>query len=92
MNNDSNQKDTRLNIRADWQQKNLIIEAAKLTNKSISNFILDIACQKAQEVLIEKTRFELPEKQWKEFCKALDAKPKRIDSLKKLLNEPGVFD
>ena len=40
----------------------------------------------------EKASFRLPKKQWKEFCDAFDAPSKTIPALRKLLNNPGLFD
>jgi len=34
----------------------------------------------------------LSKKQWKEFCDALDAPPKTIPALRRLLTKPGLFD
>ena len=46
----------------------------------------------AQAVLADQSQFRLPDKKWREFCKALDAPTKDIPALQKLLTEPGVFD
>jgi uncharacterized protein (DUF1778 family) len=37
-------------------------------------------------------QFVLPKKQWKEFCDALDAPPKKILALRRLLTKPGLFN
>jgi uncharacterized protein (DUF1778 family) len=87
-----NQKEERLNIRASARQKEVIAKAARIEEKSISEFVLENAYQAAQEVLAEQTHFNLPEGQWEVFCAALDAPPKPIPALKALLTEPGVFD
>jgi hypothetical protein len=38
------------------------------------------------------THFALPPDRWKAFCEALDAPPKDIPALKKLLMEASLFD
>jgi len=43
-------------------------------------------------VLAEQSHFRLPDKKWREFCKALDAPPKDVPALRKLLTARGVFD
>lgn len=85
-------KEVRLNIRATAQQKAVITKAAALKQSTASHFILKNAYEAACEVLASQTHFALSEQQWNEFCQTLDASPKSIPSLKKLLTERGVFD
>jgi predicted DNA-binding antitoxin AbrB/MazE fold protein len=40
----------------------------------------------------EQAHFALSPEQWQAFCTALDAPPKAIPALRKLLTEPSVFD
>ncbi len=40
----------------------------------------------------EQVQFHLSSDQWKAFCNALDAPPRDITSLRKLLTEPSVVD
>lgn len=40
----------------------------------------------------DQVQFDLPEDRWQAFCDALDAPPKDIPALRKLLTEPSVFD
>ena len=40
----------------------------------------------------EHTRFGLNDEQWAKFVAVLDSPPKELPRLKKLLQEPGVFD
>lgn len=40
----------------------------------------------------ESVRFSLSEERWQAFCEALDAPPKEIPALRKLLTEPSLFD
>ena len=81
-----------LSIRPNSQQKRVIAQAAKLLNVSVSQFVLQRAYLDAQAVIAEQTRFGLNDDQWAKFIAALDAPPKELPRLKKLLQEPGVFD
>ncbi|MEK6261573.1 MAG: DUF1778 domain-containing protein [Planctomycetota bacterium] len=81
-----------LSIRPSSQQKRVIAQAAKLLNVSVSQFILQRAYTDAQAVLAEQTRFGLNDAQWKSFLAALDAPAKQPSGVRKLLQEPGVFD
>lgn len=85
-------KETSLNIRISSQQKDVIVRAAKIKQVSISDFIIDNAYEKANEVIAEETNIVMPPEQWEAFCEALDSPPKRIPALAKLLNSASVFD
>lgn len=88
----SSQKSVRLNIRASLEQKEALLKAAEINHTTLSNFILENACLAAHETIADKVDFHLSDKEWESFCKALDAPPKDIISLKTLLSESGVFD
>lgn len=46
----------------------------------------------AQNASLDDVHFALPADRWDEFCAALDAPPRVVPALRKLLTEPGVFD
>ena len=46
----------------------------------------------AQEVLANQVHFSLSSERWDAFCAALNAPPKVIPALRKLLKKPSVFD
>jgi uncharacterized protein (DUF1778 family) len=85
-------KPARLNIRVSQHEKEVLTQAAKVANTTVGSFVLQKAYAEAQSVLAEQNRFSLPEKQWRKFVDALDAPPKDIPQLRKLLTEPGIFD
>lgn len=85
-------KETRLSIRATPESKQLLERAAKKENKNLSDFVLENALSAAQAVVADDSSFSLDKKQWKKFVSALDAPPRNIAALRKLLTEPGVFD
>ena len=88
----SGNKPARLNIRVSEFEKEVITKAAGRLNTTVSNFVLQKAYAEAQAVLSDQSQFRLPHQQWLNFCKALDAPPKKNAALRKLLTEPGVFD
>ena len=88
----SESKPTRLNIRVSEHEKEVITRAASALNTTVSSFVLQQAYAEAQAVLAEQSLFRLPDKQWRKFCRALDAPPKDLPALRELLAEPGVFD
>lgn len=88
----STQKASRFSIRATATQKRVIAEAARIRDTTISDFVLEQSLTAAQQVIADQVQFRLPKKQWKQFCDALDAPPKTIPALRKLLAKPGLFD
>ena len=86
------QKASRFSIRASATQKRVIAEAAGIKDTTISDFVLEQSLTAAQHVIADQVHFRLPKKQWQEFVDALDAPPKTIPALRRLLNKPGLFD
>lgn len=84
-------RDARLNIRTTWERKELIAKAAEKENKNISDFILENALSAAEAIIVDDASTKVDQKRWKLFVAALDAKPRKIPALRKLLTEPGVF-
>ena len=88
----STQKVSRFSIRASATQKKVIAEAARIKDTTISDFVLEQSLTAAQQVIADQAQFRLPKKRWKKFCDALDAPPKKIPALRRLLTKPGPFD
>jgi uncharacterized protein (DUF1778 family) len=88
----SAQKASRFSIRVSATQKRVIAEAARLKDTTISDFVLEQSLTAAQQVIADQVQFRLPKKRWKEFCEALDAPPRTIPALRKLLTKPSLFD
>jgi len=85
-------KGTRLDIRATDEQKELLVEAAELRHKSLSEFVLECAALEAKRVIEDESRLTIPLEQWKAFNQALDAEPREIPRLKKLLTEKSILE
>jgi uncharacterized protein (DUF1778 family) len=85
-------REERLNIRITPERKSFIAKAAEKENKNISDFVLENAVSAAEAVLADDANFSLDKKQWKQFLAALDAPPRKIPALRKLLTERSVFD
>ncbi|MDX6022143.1 DUF1778 domain-containing protein [Scandinavium sp. V105_16] len=65
--------DVQLNIRVKEAQRALIDTAAGILHKSRTDFILDIACQAAENVILDRRMFNLDDEQYAEFIDMLDA-------------------
>jgi uncharacterized protein (DUF1778 family) len=59
---------------------------------TVSEFMLESALVPADETLADRTRFGLDADGWKAFMEALDAPPREIPRLGRLLKEPSVFE
>src|SRR3954449_1078737 len=85
-------KTTKVQLRLRPDQKAVLARAAELRQTSLSNFLLEHAYEAAQQVLAEQVDIVLSPAGWAAFRKALDAPPRPIPALKKLLTEASVFD
>jgi uncharacterized protein (DUF1778 family) len=74
------------------RQKEVIARAAELKQTTLTNFMVEQAFTAAQLILADQVHFALSPKKWDEFCAVLDAPPKDLPRLRKLLTEPSVFD
>jgi uncharacterized protein (DUF1778 family) len=88
----SSLKVTTVQLRLRTAQKSLIVRAAELRHTSVNDFILEHAYEAAQQVLAEQVDIVMPPGEWKAFCKALDAPPRSIPALKKMLMKASVFE
>jgi uncharacterized protein (DUF1778 family) len=82
----------KLDLRLTPEAKRTLNAAAAASQRSVSEFVLESALARAEETLPDRRRFVLDERQWKEFLAALDAPPRPMPRLKRLLNEPSVFE
>jgi len=62
-----------INLRAQPTQRQIIDRAASLTGKSRSDFMLEVACREAMNVLLDQRLFLLDEAQFDAFESALSA-------------------
>lgn len=84
-------KSERIDVRASAPVKQLLQEAARVTHKNVSEFLLDAGIMAANQTLADRTRFELSPEKWLEFQAALDRPVGIQPKLKKLLSEPGLL-
>ena len=82
----------KLDLRLTRNAKRALQAAAAVSHRSVSEFVLESALARADETLADRRSFGLNAAQWKEFQAALDAPPRRLPRLERLLKEPGFFD
>jgi uncharacterized protein (DUF1778 family) len=85
-------RDEKLDLRLTRQAKSTLQAAAAVSRRSVSQFVLESALARADEALADRREFRLNGAQWKAFLAALDAPPRPLPRLKRLLKEPGFFD
>jgi uncharacterized protein (DUF1778 family) len=81
------QKETRLAIRASTQVKKILVQAARVRQTNVSQFVLQASLEAAHAVLADQTEFRLTPAQWKAFCERLDAPARVIPALRELFSE-----
>lgn len=85
-------KTERIDVRTTVAAKQLLQQAAATSHKSVSEFLLENGLQAAQATLADRRLFMLDDDRWEEFQAILDRPVQSKPQLKKLLNEPGIFD
>ena len=84
-------KSERIDVRASAPVKQLLQEAARVSHKNVSEFLLDAGIVAANQTLADRTRFELSTEEWLAFQAALDQPVSVKPKLKQLLSEPGLL-
>lgn len=85
-------KDALINMRVHSQTRDFIDQAAKAIGKDRSDFMLEAAYEKAEEILLDQTHIFMNDEQWEAFNKLLDSPPKANDKLRNLLATPAPWE
>lgn len=85
-------RNTVINLRARTEQRKLIDQAANLLGKNRSDFMLEAACEKAQDVILDQIFFQLDHKKFQQFCRVLDAPFHPNKGLERLLAVKAPWD
>ena len=81
-----------MNMKAEPQVRSLIDRAAKLTHRNRTEFVLEAAVQRAQEVILEQTLIAVSPEQFQKFVDALDAPPSSNPRLQNLLKHKAPWE
>ena len=82
----------RVDLRMSPAAKRTLQHAARATNKTLTEFLLDSGLNAAFDALADRRVFQLDEKRWKAFMKALDSPPRDNPELRKLLARKPVWE
>ena len=85
-------RDTAINLRARAADRDLIDRAAHAQGKTRSEFMLEAARERAQQVLVDQTFFQLDPKRFKRFARLLDAPVARAKELVELLQRKAPWE
>ncbi|MCU7960559.1 MAG: DUF1778 domain-containing protein [gamma proteobacterium symbiont of Bathyaustriella thionipta] len=81
-----------INIRAQESQRTLIDKAASRLNKTRSNFMLEAACQAAENILLDQRLFLLNDETFSAFQAQLDAPVLENKKLSFLLHQKSPWN
>lgn len=90
--NSSKKKTTSINIRLKIAQRDLIDKAAESLGRSRSDFMLEEACRKAEEVLLDPLFFTVNKQIFKQFQTLLDRPLPVSERLKRLLKTKASWE
>lgn len=79
-------RSARLGLRATPQQEAVLRRAAEVSNKSLTDFILDSACQAAEQTLLDQRLFVVSGSQSKALLSLLDRPAQDNAGLKDLFS------
>ena len=82
----------KLDLRLTRTAKRALQSAARATHKTLSDFVLESALARADQVLANRQVLRLDAQRWSAFMAALDAPPKPRSRLARLLREPGIVN
>lgn len=82
----------KLDLRLSPEAKRVLHAAAQAARRSVSDFVLESALAHAEETLPDRQRFGLDAEHWDAFLTALEAPPRPMPRLQRLLTEPSVFE
>lgn len=82
----------KLDVRVSPSAKAKLQAAASAAHRSMSDFVMESALSRAEETLADRRVFGLGAEKWTAFQKALDAPPRPLPRLQRLLDEPAFFD
>lgn len=81
-----------INLRAPAAQRELIDRAARLQGKSRTEFMLEAAREKAQQVLLDETLFQVTPAQYKAFIALMNAPLAENAALQRLLSRAAPWE
>jgi uncharacterized protein (DUF1778 family) len=85
-------RDAAINLRALPEQRDLIDHAASLLGKNRSDFMLEVACERAKSVLLDQVFFNLDADAFQRFQTMLDMPAGPNQGLERLMAVKAPWD
>jgi uncharacterized protein (DUF1778 family) len=85
-------RSSRLGLRATPQQETVLRRAAELSHKSLTDFILDSACQAAEQTLLDQRLFMVSGSQYQALMDLLERPEQSAEGLRDLFARPAPWD
>lgn len=82
----------RVDLRVTADAKRTLQRAASISNKTLTEFLVDAGLSAAFDALADRRVFQLDAKRWNAFMRALDDPPKDNPGLRKLLAHKPVWE
>ncbi len=82
----------KLDLRLSVEDKQTLTAAAAAEHRSVSDFVLRSALDRANDTLPDRRYFGLNAEQWTAFMEALDAPPRDLPRVRRLFSEPSIFE
>ena len=82
----------KMDLRLTVTAKQTLQSAAAASHKTLSEFVLESALSRADNVLAERQTFKLDASRWQAFQEALDAPATQRPRLARLLREKSILD
>jgi len=83
---------TKIDVRVSSADKQVLGRAASAAGLTVSEFIRASALAQADDTLADRRSFMLNRAKSMEFQAALEAAPRALPRMQRLLTEPGFFD
>lgn len=88
----TNARSARLGLRATPEQEAVLRRAAEVAHKSMTDFILDSACQAAEQTLLDQRLFLVSGSQSQALLDMLDRPVRDNPGVKELFSRPAPWD
>ena len=85
-------RSARLGLRATLEQEVVLRRAAEVAHKSLTDFILDSACQAAEQTLLDQRFFMVSGNQYQTLMDLLDRPAQNNDGLRDLFSRKTPWD
>lgn len=84
-------KSQQMNFRATDRQADVLRRAAAVSDKTVTDFVLDSAVERAEKILADQRWFSVNQAQWDEFLSLLDAPLPSTQKFRALRDRPDPF-